>query len=57
MTTSLPIGNSFQNYILNYILQRSRGADFGRTSAASTLVIITAVVVSLIGCVMLGVGT
>ncbi|MBF6591095.1 MAG: flippase-like domain-containing protein [Ktedonobacterales bacterium] len=52
MTKSLPIGNYFQNYIL----ERSRGTDFGRTSAASTIVIITEVGVSLLGCVLIGVG-
>jgi uncharacterized protein (TIRG00374 family) len=53
MTKSLPVGNYFQNYIL----QRSRGADFGRTSAASTLVIVTEVIISLLGCVIIGVGS
>lgn len=52
MAKSLPIGN----YVQNYVLQRSRGADFGRTAAASTLVILTEIAVSLVGVTILGIG-
>ncbi len=49
---SLPIGN----YVQNYLLERSQGADFGRSSAASTLIILTEVAISLLGVVILGLG-
>jgi uncharacterized membrane protein YbhN (UPF0104 family) len=52
VTKALPIGNYFQNYVL----QQSKGADFGRTSAATTLIILEEVVVSLAGVVILGLG-
>jgi uncharacterized membrane protein YbhN (UPF0104 family) len=52
VTKNIPIGNYFQNYVL----AQSRGADFGRTSAATTLIIVTEVVLSLLGVVVLGVG-
>ena len=51
VTKSLPIGNYFQNYLL----QQSKGTDFGLSSAATTLVIWTEVLVSLVGLVVLGV--
>src|SRR5512146_1846133 len=41
VTKILPIGNYFQNYVL----QQSRGVDFGRTSAATTLVVLEEVAV------------
>lgn len=50
---SVPIGNYFQNYLL----QRSNGADFGLTSAATTFVVLIETGVSLIGVVVLGVGS
>lgn len=53
MGKSLPIGN----YLQNYLLERAQGADFGRSSAASTLIIITEVFVSVIGVVILGLGS
>jgi glycosyltransferase 2 family protein len=52
-TKSLPIGNYFQNYVL----QQSKGADFGRTSAATTLIVLTEVAVSLVGVVIIGLGS
>jgi len=52
VTKSMPIGNYFQNYLL----QQSKGSDFGRTSAATTVIIILEVVVSLTGVVILGLG-
>jgi uncharacterized protein (TIRG00374 family) len=53
ITKSLPIGNYFQNYLL----QQSKGTDFGRSSAATTIIVLTEVAVSLLGVVILGVGT
>lgn len=53
VTKSMPIGNYFQNYLL----QQSKGSDFGRTSAATTIIILIEVVVSLIGVVLLGLGS
>lgn len=52
VTKVLPIGNYFQNYVL----QEEKGVDFGRTSAATTLFILEEVVVSLTGVVILGLG-
>lgn len=52
ITKSMPIGNYFQNYLL----QQSKDADFGRTAAATTLIIVLEVVVSLAGVVILGLG-
>ncbi|HLJ82014.1 MAG TPA: lysylphosphatidylglycerol synthase transmembrane domain-containing protein [Ktedonobacterales bacterium] len=51
-TKSIPIGNYFQNYLLN----RSEGADIGRTSAATTAMVLGEVAVSLTGIVVLGLG-
>ena len=48
-TQSIPIGNYFQNYLLN----RSEGADIGRTSAATTAMVLSEVAVSLTGIVVL----
>lgn len=53
ITKSLPIGNYFQNYLL----QQSKGTDFGRSSAATTIIVLTEVAVSLVGVVILGLGT
>lgn len=53
ITKSLPIGNYFQNYLL----QQSKGTDFGRSSAATTVIILTEVAVSLLGVIILGLGT
>lgn len=50
---SMPIGNYFQSFLLS----RSRGEDFGRLSAASTLIILNEVAVSLIGVVIIGIGS
>lgn len=44
-------------YAQNYILQRSKGADFGRTSAATTLIIVAEIAIALVGVVLLGEGT
>jgi hypothetical protein len=52
ITKSLPIGNYFQNYML----QQSQGTDFGRSSAATTLIVLNEVAVCLLGLVILGVG-
>lgn len=52
MTKSLPIGNYFQNYVL----QQTGGADFGRTSAATTLIVLMEVGFSLVGVTLIGIG-
>src|SRR5579875_3198749 len=52
VTKSMPIGNYFQNYLL----QQSKGTDFGRSSAATTVIILTEVVVSVVGVLILGLG-
>jgi uncharacterized membrane protein YbhN (UPF0104 family) len=44
-------------YIQNFILQQSAGADFGRSSAATTIMIVAEIVVSLFGVAVLGVGS
>lgn len=49
---NLPVGSYFQNYLL----QQSTGADFGETSAATTLILVSEVVICLIGVVILGLG-
>jgi len=43
-------------YVQNYILQQSAGADFGHSSAATTLMIVAEIVVALLGVAVLGVG-
>ena len=53
VTKSMPIGNYFQNYLL----QQSKGSDFGRTAAATTLIIVLEVAVSLLGVVIVGLGS
>lgn len=52
MTKALPIGNYFQNYILKL----HNIADFARSSAATTLIVVEEVVVCLAGVVALGLG-
>jgi hypothetical protein len=52
VTKSIPIGN----YVQNYILQQARGTDFGRSSAATTLIVLIEVAVALSGVVILGLG-
>ncbi len=52
VTKVLPIGNYFQNYVL----QQAEGTDIGLTSAATTLFILEEVIVSLVGVVILGLG-
>lgn len=52
MTRSLPIGNYFQNYVL----QQTGGADFGRTSAATTLIVLMEVAISLVVVTIVGIG-
>ncbi|MGH2487183.1 MAG: lysylphosphatidylglycerol synthase transmembrane domain-containing protein [Ktedonobacterales bacterium] len=49
---TVPVGNYFQNYLI----QRSSGADFGLTSAATTFVVLIETAVSLVGVVIIGVG-
>jgi hypothetical protein len=53
MAKLVPIGNYFENYIL----ERAEGTDIGRSSAATTLVVLIEVGVSLLGVVVLGLGT
>ena len=51
-TRFIPVGNYFQNYLLS----NAEGVDFAYTSAATTLIILYEVVVSLAGVVVLGLG-
>lgn len=54
VTKALPIGN----YVQNYLLQESeQHEDFGRTSAATTLIILLEVCVSLLGVLIFGDGS
>lgn len=48
----LPVGTYFRNYLLG----RSSGAEFGRTSAATTMSLVSEIVVCLAGVVIIGVG-
>ncbi len=50
-TKSAPIGNYFQNYLLS----RVEGEDFGRTSATTTLIVLTEVGWALLGVAIIGV--
>lgn len=50
ITKSLPIGNYFQNYTL----RQSQGTNFGLSSVATSLILLTEVVVSLVGVEILG---
>jgi len=53
ITKSLPIGNYFQNYVL----QQAEGSDFGRSASASTMIVLIEVAVSLLGLIVLGLGS
>ncbi|MGH2386568.1 MAG: lysylphosphatidylglycerol synthase transmembrane domain-containing protein [Chloroflexota bacterium] len=44
------------NFLQNYVLLESSGVDFGRTAAATILIVLITVGISLIGVVVLGVG-
>jgi uncharacterized protein (TIRG00374 family) len=52
VTKSIPVGNYFQNYIL----QEAEGTDFARSSAATTFIILIEVFVSLMGVAIIGLG-
>ena len=52
LTKSLPVGNYFQNYLL----RQSQGTAFSVSSVATTLILVTEVVVSLAGVLVLGLG-
>ncbi len=51
VTKYAPIGNYFQNYLL----KEASGADFARTSAASTLIVLIEVAISLAALVIIGI--
>jgi uncharacterized membrane protein YbhN (UPF0104 family) len=51
VTKYMPIGNYFQGYLL----QEASGADFARTSAASTLIVLIEVAISLAALVIIGI--
>jgi uncharacterized membrane protein YbhN (UPF0104 family) len=50
VTKSIPVGNYFQNYIL----QEAEGTDFARSSAATTFIILIEAFVSLMGVAIIG---
>src|SRR5918911_5146528 len=52
VTKSIPVGNYFQNYVL----QEAEGTDFARSSAATTFIILIEVFVSLMGVGIIGLG-
>lgn len=52
LTKSLPIGNYFQNYLL----RQSQGTQISVSSVATTLILLTEVVVSLLGVLIFGLG-
>ena len=52
VTKSVPVGNYFQNYVL----QEAEGTDFARSSAATTFIILIEVFVSLMGVAIIGLG-
>jgi membrane protein YdbS with pleckstrin-like domain len=52
VTKSLPAGNYFQNYLL----RQAKGTDFGRSSTATTLIMVTEVAICLAGLVIIGLG-
>src|ERR671936_135679 len=52
VTKSIPVGNYFQNYVL----QEVEGTDFARSSAATTFIILIEVFVSLMGVAIIGLG-
>src|SRR5436190_8479833 len=43
-------------YFQNYLLQRSRGVDFGRSSAATTYIIVSEIVAALATLALIGLG-
>ena len=49
---NLPVGSFFQNYLL----EQSTGADFSRTSAATTLILASEIALCFLGVVVLGLG-
>lgn len=49
---NLPVGSFFQNYLL----EQSTGADFSRTSAATTLILASEIGLCFLGVVVLGLG-
>jgi uncharacterized protein (TIRG00374 family) len=51
VTKSLPVGNFFPDYVL----QRSKGTDFGLASSATLMITLIEVVVSLAGIVIIGI--
>ena len=51
LTKNLPVGN----FVPDYVLQRSKGADFGRSSSATLLITLLEVGVSLAGIVIIGI--
>src|ERR671932_1144532 len=53
VTKSIPVGNYFQNYVL----QEAEGTDFARSSAATTFIILIEVFVSLMGVAIIGLGS
>jgi uncharacterized protein (TIRG00374 family) len=53
VAAALPVGT----YVRNYLLQRSTGTEFGRSSAATTLTFITELAVCLAGLVILNLGS
>lgn len=53
VSKTLPMGN----YFPNYILQQSSGADFGYTSSATTAIVLLEIATSLVGLVVLGLGS
>lgn len=52
VTKHLPLGN----YVANYLLRQSVGTAFGRSSAATTLSMLTEIALALAGVVLLGLG-
>lgn len=52
MAKSLPVGNYFSSYLLS----ETKGAKLSRASAATSVVILVEVIVSLLGLIVLGVG-
>ncbi len=53
ITKNMPIGNYFQNYVL----LRLEHEDIGRTSAATTLMVLNEVAVAVVGVLIIGVGS
>jgi MFS family permease len=44
-------------YVENYLLQRSQGSSFGRSSAATTFMILGEIISALVGVIVLGLGS